>query len=535
MKIGTILTATDNNPLYSEFIPIFIKAWKKVLPEADIKIYYIDNSIPDNLKDYTQYLELFKPIDNIKTGFIAQNIRILAPRFIKRNEGVIITDMDMIPLNRKYYIDNIKDSDSSSFVVYRDLNLLNELPICYNISLPSTWKEIFGDKSNEDILREWYLTIQYNGAHGKEGWSTDQNKLNNYISKWNGNKIYLTDEKTGFKRLDRGYDDISINDSLRQKIANGEYSDYHMLRPYHSNKEINDFIVDSMPQYSEGGRKKKRTKNTKKNRNKKKYSKKIKKGGVVNKTAIILTTNDNYIDKTFNTISDLRTNGKYNDDVVLFYNEELSNINKLNEIKDKFNVILKQFPKIDTSSVEKSINSMNNSLKFKQLRNKMFQYHKFYAFDKYFKQWDKIFYIDAGMHIYSDIHRFLNIDTNNNILADNLADDNNNFTLESQFNTISNIGKELQKNYNLTSKDFFQSGVLLFNSSIIEDNTVQNLIDLMNKYPIGWGDQAIMNIYFKLIKNIWKPLPRKDSFGLLFNIKLQPNTKPTDYVMVKVL
>ena len=269
MKIGTIISATDNNQLYSEFIPIFIKAWNKVLPTVDIKIYYVDNSIPDNLKEYTQYLELVKPIDNIKTGFIAQNIRILAPRFIERNEGVLITDIDMIPLNRKYYVDSIKDIDSSHFVVYRDLNLVNELPICYSIATPATWKAIFGDKSNEDMLKEWYLTIQYNGGHGKEGWSADQHKLYDYVSKWEGAKSFLTDEKTGFKRLNRGYDDISINDSLKQKIANGEYSDCHMLRPYPSNKEINDFIVDSMPQYSEGGKKRKKTKNTRRRKTKK--------------------------------------------------------------------------------------------------------------------------------------------------------------------------------------------------------------------------------------------------------------------------
>ena len=32
MKIGTSVTATDLNPLYSDFIPNFVKAWKTDLP-----------------------------------------------------------------------------------------------------------------------------------------------------------------------------------------------------------------------------------------------------------------------------------------------------------------------------------------------------------------------------------------------------------------------------------------------------------------------------------------------------------------------
>lgn len=32
MKIGTVVTATDLNPMYSDFIPNFVKAWKAVLP-----------------------------------------------------------------------------------------------------------------------------------------------------------------------------------------------------------------------------------------------------------------------------------------------------------------------------------------------------------------------------------------------------------------------------------------------------------------------------------------------------------------------
>jgi len=52
MKIGTIITATDINPLYCDFIPMFIKAWNKILPNADVKIILVAESIPENLIEY---------------------------------------------------------------------------------------------------------------------------------------------------------------------------------------------------------------------------------------------------------------------------------------------------------------------------------------------------------------------------------------------------------------------------------------------------------------------------------------------------
>ena len=79
MKLDCILTAVNENPLYIEFIPIFIKAWKGLVPEVDVKIVMVANEIPTEYKEYSNYIILFPPIENISTSFIAQYIRILYP------------------------------------------------------------------------------------------------------------------------------------------------------------------------------------------------------------------------------------------------------------------------------------------------------------------------------------------------------------------------------------------------------------------------------------------------------------------------
>ena len=140
MKIGTIVTATDLNPLYSDFIPNFIKAWNAVLPEADINIVLIADAIPESLLRWSSNLILFKPIEGIHTAFQAQCIRLLYPREVLRDEGVLITDMDMLPANRRYYVNSIESASDSAFVVYRDVCFPGEIAGGFETGKPYAYK-----------------------------------------------------------------------------------------------------------------------------------------------------------------------------------------------------------------------------------------------------------------------------------------------------------------------------------------------------------------------------------------------------------
>lgn len=248
MRIGTILTATNANPLYTEFIPIFIESWNKILPGADICIVFVADYIPDNLKIYDKHLRLFKPIPNIHTAFIAQCIRLLYPRLITREEGVLITDMDILPMNRSYYVDPIQTISDNYFIAYRDVCLPNEIAICYNVALPSTWREMFGNEPTESMLQSWYGNTEYDGASDGKGWYTDQRILLTKFNSHSGPKTILNDNITKYNRLDRGSRNLFKNlNKLRRAVSSGAYSDYHCLRPYSDYKNINDLIVSYLP------------------------------------------------------------------------------------------------------------------------------------------------------------------------------------------------------------------------------------------------------------------------------------------------
>jgi len=241
MKIGTVLTASDLNPLYCDFIPIFIKAWNILFPEVDVIIVLVADKIPDFLIDYSKNIKLFNPIPNIHTAFQAQCVRLLYPQYIKRNEGVLITDMDMIPMNRYYYERCISSISDQTFIAYRDILLPHEIPMCYNIAIPETWRKMF----EGETLEKWYQRKVYDGKHGGSGWNIDQLVLIEKFNQYTGTKVILNDNITKYKKLDRtGY---NFNDRfLADKIKSGEYSDYHCLRPYSQFKEVNDFIIQNL-------------------------------------------------------------------------------------------------------------------------------------------------------------------------------------------------------------------------------------------------------------------------------------------------
>jgi hypothetical protein len=116
--------------------------------------------------------------------------------------------------------------------------------MCYNIAHPATWRGVFGDEPTAEILSRWYAPTNYDGQHGGVGWNTDQVILVRKFNEWNGPKVVLNDSITSYSRLDRIHPWVFQNRvQLKEHIQAGSFSDYHCIRPYAQNKEINDYVV----------------------------------------------------------------------------------------------------------------------------------------------------------------------------------------------------------------------------------------------------------------------------------------------------
>lgn len=258
MKLTNVLVATNMKPLYYKFIPVFIKAWGKLFPNVKVTILVVAEKLIDDLLPYKTNITLFPPIENMDTGFIAQNIRLLYPALMDAEGGILITDMDILPMNRSYYIDPIISYDTTKFITYRPLSVVgtNEIAICYNIATPTIWKDIFNIHNIEDIhkiLKMLYKNDTYIGENAyryyKPGWITDQLYLFEKVTEWNrktNNHVILDDSL--FKRLNRNKPITQIT-KVQNNITRGVYSDYHLHRPYTQYKQLIDLLIDTIPHH----------------------------------------------------------------------------------------------------------------------------------------------------------------------------------------------------------------------------------------------------------------------------------------------
>ena len=260
MKLDCVVTACNTNLLYMDCIPYFIKIWNKLYPLVDIKIIFINDKIPDSLQKYKKNLILYKPPENISTAFISQYIRLLYPAILNYQNGVMITDIDNVPLNNKFFTDNIKSFQNDKWINLRDwMDIKGKNPqICmmWQIACPNIWKTVFKINSIKDItdrLIEKNKEITYIDGHNNSGWCTDQIDLYKYVMSWNEtskNYIKLYDKYTKHNRLDRE----DLKKYLTKKnikrllflINKGFFTDYHILRPYTKYKQINDLFFKNL-------------------------------------------------------------------------------------------------------------------------------------------------------------------------------------------------------------------------------------------------------------------------------------------------
>lgn len=243
---------------------------------------------------------------------------------------------------------------------------------------------------------------------------------------------------------------------------------------------------------------------------------------------VILMCNKLYLEKAKNTINQLIEIGKYQDDIILLIGNDLKDDNISID-----NVIVKYFSDIDRTAIVEILRK--KPIADGREINKVFQWHKVHIFDTYFKQWKKCCYIDAGMHIFNPIDKIMDLDCQNKLIAHSDAYPTFEWKLKLQFDNkqFPELYNELYSTYDLEI-DYFQSGILLYDTNIINDNTKNNILELSNKYINSrTNEQGIINLYFNCIKKIWKPIIIKDNEIYYYDYWERNNLKCTDYIMLK--
>jgi len=239
-----------------------------------------------------------------------------------------------------------------------------------------------------------------------------------------------------------------------------------------------------------------------------------------------------YFNKFINTCEQLIINGKYNGNICLVIGDDLYNNELLNcDIIKKNNIIVKYFPNIQFSNsfidIQKKIQRAPYWV-FKQ-----FQFHKLHLFNTFFKQWNYIFYLDCGISIFSDISPMINESAENTLLAHSDAYPTYERRLHIQFDeTNIEYFTRLTNTYNLNI-NYFQTTIMLYDTTIITNDTYDNLLKLLIEYPISiTNDQGIIALYFTNINPLFKQIKTHNEHVHFYDY-LSRDTR-NKYIMLKM-
>jgi hypothetical protein len=226
-------------------------------------------------------------------------------------------------------------------------------------------------------------------------------------------------------------------------------------------------------------------------------------------TTFALVTDLSYFEKAKKTIIDLRSKGNWQGSIVVATIDFELNTN----FKIFYNIIEVKFPVIDkTKLLEKiGINGFTNSDK-RELK-KTNQWEKLHIFDNYFRKWQRVVFLDAGLRILDDVSHLLSLDYKNKILApmDGKISQYNEFKCQISYDNqefvdslISNFGESI-----LTS-NYMLNCIWIYDTNILNLCDKNQLIEAMINYPLcKTNEMGIMNLLYHFKYHLWEPFPIK--------------------------
>jgi len=220
---------------------------------------------------------------------------------------------------------------------------------------------------------------------------------------------------------------------------------------------------------------------------------------ISNKKKWVLTfvCNIENINKGINAIKDSRQHGKWDADIVIMLPESLFNHPDVNRYATMLNVILRKLPERNFHTILDVWNT------FPKNKRNIFSYNKFHVFDTFFKRWDYVVYVDTGSAIIKNIGQIYEFTPENCLYAYSTRDTK--LIDQFDFNMISPNEKfKMSYTYDM-SIDTFQTDVIIYDTRILQEDTVDRLFRLADMYPNSVNmDEGILNLYFSCEKNLWK-------------------------------
>ena len=281
MKINKAIFGVDDS-YFLEFWPIQAKICKKLLGIEPV-LFYICDEDSDFYHDGNGMVKKIKKVRNnqngniVHSGLLACIVRMYGTKYFP-DEVCLTCDLDMLMINKDYFVNQIEKYDDNSLVIYSsdayDLNrpesveLFNNEPFpftqeMYNYPYNAAKGKVFNQILNTDCTFEEFVNRHANYKPGYNFmWMIDEFYFADCVNNKNHN-VEVHKLKRGYtspwiadRRIDRGNfpvqleweGEIEFQNKYgvydEQKLKDGYYIDANCCRPYSKYKDEIDKVVD---------------------------------------------------------------------------------------------------------------------------------------------------------------------------------------------------------------------------------------------------------------------------------------------------
>lgn len=258
------------------------------------------------------------------------------------------------------------------------------------------------------------------------------------------------------------------------------------------------------------------------------------------RTVFVTLCDKRYLDYAKLTIRELRTAGEWYGDTVLI----TVDCDAPEEFLEQYSVQQYRVQHVDTSLLVKAYEKYPLTSGDNRHLGKLTQWDKFYVFSEYFRKWDRVLFMDAGMRIYNNIHILFTLPWQGKLMAPNGGDpysETNQLSTQIRDKENPEAAAVLYADYpkHLFEKQDFLNGIFMYDTALLDKVSMANMVVAMNKYPLcGCNEMTIMNIIFHLQLDVWGRIPQKIGDQYIFNYSDRnfnrgENMKLTDFICLK--
>ena len=239
MKIDYAIHSSDSNPFYLDFWKPVSKIWKTLFGITPVLIYIDDNHDIDIDTTHGKVVKM-KPVKGVPIALQCLWVRYWFPS-TEPEKVSIISDIDMIPISKKYFQKSIENIPNDKYVHLNPFE--NYLPSCYHVAKGSRYKEVLKlhDTWEDSVLFLNSLNLGYShcipGIISTNTWGSDEKYATECIQNFPDRTVFVF-IKRSHDRVDRSNWTYDVND-----LFSDRYADSHSIRPYSIHKNEIDKLI----------------------------------------------------------------------------------------------------------------------------------------------------------------------------------------------------------------------------------------------------------------------------------------------------